>query len=663
MSIPQTIKLCPIPVRLFSLLVILLLFTGVGYAVNNEKKLFTEPHILFMEDFSTITGDLSGHWSLTGNAHPWSIQSSSHAGGHTPELNLTWSPSTTGTSRLTSQPIDVKPGTRLRLRLKQQIRNFHLEQGETAAIAITFAGNDSLVVLWENQLQDDVEQAEYEFYFEVPAESNALTISFMFSGNNYNIWDWYIDDIVLESLRDHQLEIVSLYGNTIPSAGREEIYTVQVRNSGLKTIENYTVSLVHENGSELAALEGIPIAFGDTLLYQFPWSPTQRDIGKNTIRPAIKSTHQSDSIMGEPLELLIQPKDIYGFTLAEGDERNTLPINFLWHNSLSQSVYPAKEIPVASGYLTGIMYQGFFSEDFNNTTLQIWVGESDSSNLEQGWIEPGTLTRVLDTVMDLDAGEQNIFLPFDIPYAYRGNNLVVMAVKNHEEWSSDNYFLTREAKTEAPVRRVQRDNIPYNPSQLDEPGATSMYLPMMSVFFASQALILRDLQAEGADNKEQRKELPEELQELFRQAIETATEEHARQQKEQQQEQEQQEQQIQQEAGSAYDGIEITEFIFNETMTKLGADFYYFFFQQWRNPTNIEGLSIYVIEKPLPGMGGIISIKVEDRIVFQSMLRPNVQQIRDAATAAVQRTQSYFVNYKQIQEQLDGDDQSGTGIY
>jgi hypothetical protein len=111
------------------------------------------------------------------------------------------------------------------------------------------------------------------------------------------------------------------------------------------------------------------------------------------------------------------------------------------------------------------------------------------------------------------------------------------------------------------------------------------------------------------------------------------------------------------------DGIEITEFIFNETITRLGADFYYHFFHNWKNPSDIIGLSIYIKEKPIPGMGGIVTIEIEDQSVYQGFLRPGPQRIIDAAMQAVEQTQSYLINYEMIRKQLESEDQSGGGIF
>ncbi len=111
------------------------------------------------------------------------------------------------------------------------------------------------------------------------------------------------------------------------------------------------------------------------------------------------------------------------------------------------------------------------------------------------------------------------------------------------------------------------------------------------------------------------------------------------------------------------DGIEITEFIFNETITKLGSDFYYHFFQNWYNPSDVAGLSIYIKERPVPGMGGIVTVQVEDQAVYQGFLRPGYQRILDAAVLAVERTQEYMLNYEMIRQQLESEDHSGSGIF
>jgi hypothetical protein len=105
------------------------------------------------------------------------------------------------------------------------------------------------------------------------------------------------------------------------------------------------------------------------------------------------------------------------------------------------------------------------------------------------------------------------------------------------------------------------------------------------------------------------------------------------------------------------------EFVFDETITKIGSDFYRMFYSEWENTSLITGLSIYIGEKPMPGMGTRIWVKVEDRYTFMAFVRPNLEQLRQSVNQALQQTQSYFINYELIQKDLESEDYSGTGLF
>lgn len=113
----------------------------------------------------------------------------------------------------------------------------------------------------------------------------------------------------------------------------------------------------------------------------------------------------------------------------------------------------------------------------------------------------------------------------------------------------------------------------------------------------------------------------------------------------------------------ASDGVEFMSFIFNETITKIGSDFFRMFNTDWENPTDLESLSIYIGERPMPGMGTQIWVRVEDRFTFMSFVRPSEQQLREAVQTALRQTEAYFLNYEMIQKQLESDDFKGTGIF
>jgi curli production assembly/transport component CsgE len=109
--------------------------------------------------------------------------------------------------------------------------------------------------------------------------------------------------------------------------------------------------------------------------------------------------------------------------------------------------------------------------------------------------------------------------------------------------------------------------------------------------------------------------------------------------------------------------LEIGEMIFDETITKVGRDFYELFFNTWSNPTEIKDFSISISEKPMPGIGTQITVTIDDFELIKQFIRPNQEMIEMLAEFSVGRAAQYLLNYQEIQAQLQSADQAGTGIF
>ena len=109
--------------------------------------------------------------------------------------------------------------------------------------------------------------------------------------------------------------------------------------------------------------------------------------------------------------------------------------------------------------------------------------------------------------------------------------------------------------------------------------------------------------------------------------------------------------------------LEIGEMVFDETVTKVGRDFYDEFFTNWSNPTQIKDFSITIKEKPMPGIGTQITVMIDEHEILRQFIRPNQEMIELLAEYTVGVATQYLVNYQEIQAQLQSDDQSGTGIF
>ncbi len=109
--------------------------------------------------------------------------------------------------------------------------------------------------------------------------------------------------------------------------------------------------------------------------------------------------------------------------------------------------------------------------------------------------------------------------------------------------------------------------------------------------------------------------------------------------------------------------LEIPDIVIDRTRSPIGEDFVDLFNQSFNPPNKGESYNIAIEEKPLPGLGALVFVKVNGTPVFKSFLQPRFGSIRTVAQKAAGIVSAYVADYQQIQKNLDGEDMSGTGIY
>ena len=109
--------------------------------------------------------------------------------------------------------------------------------------------------------------------------------------------------------------------------------------------------------------------------------------------------------------------------------------------------------------------------------------------------------------------------------------------------------------------------------------------------------------------------------------------------------------------------IEIDGLLIDETKTKNGRDFYDYFYRDWLPPQKAKNYSIFVTERPYRLTTTMIEIRINETLVFQSFLQPRSDIVEMLAQQAIARTALYLQNYEEIVKQLEGADQSGSGIF
>ena len=114
---------------------------------------------------------------------------------------------------------------------------------------------------------------------------------------------------------------------------------------------------------------------------------------------------------------------------------------------------------------------------------------------------------------------------------------------------------------------------------------------------------------------------------------------------------------------SQSDNIEIDGLIIDQTLTKIGHEFYEYFYTQWEAPEKIRDYTIFITEKITMLSTSQIWIDVNDMTIYQQLLKPRSEEIEKAVKIAIRTTLQFLHQYDQDKKQLAGEDMAGSGIY
>jgi curli production assembly/transport component CsgE len=113
----------------------------------------------------------------------------------------------------------------------------------------------------------------------------------------------------------------------------------------------------------------------------------------------------------------------------------------------------------------------------------------------------------------------------------------------------------------------------------------------------------------------------------------------------------------------AADAIEIDGLVINQSISRIGNDFYDEFYAAWIPEDDIRRYNLVISEKPMPNSGSLIQITVDDNVVFERMMRPRSSDMDEIIAGAVGQVAGYLKQYEDIKAQLGGDDMEGDGIH
>ena len=185
------------------LFVFALLFATATMAQNRA--------VLLQESFDGST--MPAGWSIAGlGQNNWNISATNNAGGEPNEMWLYYGPQFNGISRLVSPVVDLTGLNSVIISFKHCLDNY--SGSHTLGIATTTDGGTTWNTGWSQTYSQDGAYLVTSEISTPDVGSANFQFCVYYSGNSYNIDNWFFDDIVVFTLENLDLAID---GSSIPS--------------------------------------------------------------------------------------------------------------------------------------------------------------------------------------------------------------------------------------------------------------------------------------------------------------------------------------------------------------------------------------------------------------------------------------------------------------
>lgn len=264
----------------------------------------------------------------------------------------------------------------------------------------------------------------------------------------------YLKNAVIREYSNTDLGVDHIAASQIGTIYRPLPITVYVKNEGKKTVKSFKIRVYDEFETSIAEQEfNEPIYADEIMPYTVQWTP--KSLGLNNIYAEIifePDTYKGDNVNKNALRIDVTDKaDGNWRTVGRGDEYapgNWCAINFPC--SRSQALYLAEELQLNKGdIITGIgfIYNGRpCFEGFNNIEFEVNLGSTQLDMIYDYWRATHEW-QTYDahflrseyfphnafygfTKMNCTDGQGQLLFPFQNPYTYDGENLLIDIIRS-----------------------------------------------------------------------------------------------------------------------------------------------------------------------------------------------------------------------------------------
>ncbi|WP_019948364.1 CsgE family curli-type amyloid fiber assembly protein [Hymenobacter aerophilus] len=110
-------------------------------------------------------------------------------------------------------------------------------------------------------------------------------------------------------------------------------------------------------------------------------------------------------------------------------------------------------------------------------------------------------------------------------------------------------------------------------------------------------------------------------------------------------------------------GFEIDGLVVDETISKLGRDFYSLFYTSFEAPAGSGDYVVTITEKPARGTSILITVAVNDIDLLEMPLQPNEEYIEAAASEAVGTVTQHLIENNRLGNELEQGNRQPLEVY
>lgn len=273
----------------------------------------------------------------------------------------------------------------------------------------------------------------------------------------------YIKNVVIREYSNTDLGVDRIAASQIGTIYRPLPITVYVKNEGKKTVKNFKIRVYDKDETSIAEQEfNEAIYAGEIMPYTVHWTP--KALGLNELYAEIifeEDTYKGDNINKKALRIDVTDQAEGDWrTVGRGDEYapgNWCAIKFPC--SRSQALYLAEELQLNKGdIITGIgfIYNGRpCFEGFNNVEFEVNLGSTQLEMIFDYWRAQHEW-QTYDahflrseyfphnafygfTKFNCTEGEGQLLFPFQNPYVYDGENLLIDVIRTESTKLSEEF--------------------------------------------------------------------------------------------------------------------------------------------------------------------------------------------------------------------------------